>query len=87
MEHLVQETLSFKGGFREEFSGAAEEFFAEDEMDAILSGLPQIMPPPSLVGDIMIAVSRVALAEIVVPVMPLDALDEFPVSSVPGQYC
>ena len=83
MEHLVQEAFNFKDGFRED----SEDFFAGDEMDDILNLLPQIMPPSSLVDDIMTAVTRVALSETAVSTMPLDALDEFPVSSMPGQYC
>lgn len=83
MEHLVREDFKFREAFRED----SEDFFAEDEMDDILNLLPQIMPPPSLVDDIMTAVARVALSEIAVSTMPLDALDEFPISSMPGQYC
>jgi hypothetical protein len=78
MEHLVQEEF----GFREKLSEASE-----DEMDDMLTCLPQIMPPPSLVDDIMTAVARVALSEVAVSTMSLDALDEFPVTSMPGQYC
>ncbi len=83
MKYLAQEVF----GFREELRKDVEDFFSEDEMDDMLTRLPQIMPPPSLIDSIMTAVARVPLSEVAVSAMPLDALDEFPISSVPGQHC
>lgn len=74
MEHLAQEMFS-------------ENFFVEDEIDEAFAHLPQILPPPSLVNDIMAAVDRLPLSEIAVSTMPLDRLEHLHIALETGQLC